>query len=98
MPGGSDQPDRGDYACAQAWTALSTAHALVTGELTAALETACGLSINEFELLLRVAHGGGRRPPVGGVGHNGPDFPAVAEPGGSAPGAQRLATALGRAR
>ena len=56
MPGGSDQPDRGDYACAQAWTALSTAHALVTGELTAALETACGLSINEFELLLRVAH------------------------------------------
>ncbi len=45
-----------EYACAQAWTALSAAHALVTDELTAALDQVCGLSIHEFELLLRVRH------------------------------------------
>lgn len=45
-----------EYACAQAWTALSAAHALVTDQLTAALDQACGLSIHEFEVLLRVAH------------------------------------------
>jgi DNA-binding MarR family transcriptional regulator len=49
MPGG-------EYDCARAWTALSAAHALVTGQLTAALDQACGLSIHEFELLLRVRH------------------------------------------
>jgi len=45
-----------EYACAQAWTALSAAHTLVTEQLTAALDQACGLSIHEFEVLLRVQH------------------------------------------
>jgi DNA-binding MarR family transcriptional regulator len=45
-----------DEDCARAWTALSAAHALVTEQLTAALDQACGLSIHEFEVLLRVEH------------------------------------------
>jgi DNA-binding MarR family transcriptional regulator len=56
VPGGGQQPDGAEYACAQAWTALSAAHSLVTEHLTAALNQACGLSIHEFEVLLRVAH------------------------------------------
>jgi DNA-binding MarR family transcriptional regulator len=43
-----------EHACAQAWAALTAAHALVTGQLEAALTRACGLSINEFQILLRV--------------------------------------------
>ena len=43
-----------EHACAQAWAALTSAHALVTEQLSAALTTACGLSINEFQILLRV--------------------------------------------
>ena len=43
-----------EHACAQAWAALTAAHALVTEQLSAALTTACGLSINEFQILLRV--------------------------------------------
>jgi DNA-binding MarR family transcriptional regulator len=45
-----------DHACARAWAALSGAHALVTEQLSSALAGSCGLSINEFELLLRVNH------------------------------------------
>jgi DNA-binding MarR family transcriptional regulator len=45
-----------EYACASAWTALSAAHAMVTDELTAALESACGLSSHEFDVLLRVQY------------------------------------------
>lgn len=56
MPDPGPPPD-GDYACAQAWTALTAAHALVTDQLTAALASTCGLSIHEFEVLLRVQHG-----------------------------------------
>jgi DNA-binding MarR family transcriptional regulator len=51
-----------EHACAQAWAALTAAHALVTGQLEAALTRACGLSINEFQILLRVA-----RAPEAGV-------------------------------
>jgi len=40
-------------ACAEAWAALTAAHALVTEQLTAALTRTCGLSINEFQILLR---------------------------------------------
>jgi DNA-binding MarR family transcriptional regulator len=56
-------PDRDEYTCARAWTALSTAHDLVSGQLAAALAGACGLSIHEFEVLLRIgpAAGGGLR-------------------------------------
>jgi DNA-binding MarR family transcriptional regulator len=61
MPDG-DQA-REEYACAQAWTALSAAHTLVADQLAAALAGACGLSVHEFEVLLRVEHaaGGGLR-------------------------------------
>jgi DNA-binding MarR family transcriptional regulator len=43
-----------EYACARVWAALTTAHALITEYLGAALQQTCGLSINEFELLLRL--------------------------------------------
>jgi len=52
-------PEPDAYACATAWAALSAAHAVVTEQLTAALTESCGLSINEFELLLRVSHAAG---------------------------------------
>jgi DNA-binding MarR family transcriptional regulator len=42
------------YACARAWAALSAAHARVAERLTAALSHACGISINDFEVLLRL--------------------------------------------
>jgi DNA-binding MarR family transcriptional regulator len=44
------------YACARAWTALSAAHARVAERLTGALSRACGLSINDFEVMLRLDH------------------------------------------
>jgi DNA-binding MarR family transcriptional regulator len=53
--------DEGRYACARAWAALTAAHARVTGQLTGALALACGLSINAFEILLRLEH----QPPPG---------------------------------
>jgi DNA-binding MarR family transcriptional regulator len=43
-----------DYGCAQAWVALTAAHARVAGLLAGAIEQQCGLSINEFEILLRL--------------------------------------------
>jgi DNA-binding MarR family transcriptional regulator len=43
-----------EYACARAWVALTTAHAQVSGLLASALARQCGLTINEFELLLRL--------------------------------------------
>lgn len=43
-----------EYACARAWSALSAAHARVAERLTAALGAAAGLSINDFEVLLRL--------------------------------------------
>jgi DNA-binding MarR family transcriptional regulator len=48
-------PDHRDgYACARAWSALAAAHATVTERLGLALMDATGLSINDFEVLLRV--------------------------------------------
>jgi DNA-binding MarR family transcriptional regulator len=50
---------RGDeYACARAWVALTAAHARIAGLLNGALARTCGLSTNEFEILLRVDHTG----------------------------------------
>jgi DNA-binding MarR family transcriptional regulator len=43
-----------EQACARAWAALTAAHTLVTEQLSAALTRTCGLSINEFQILLRV--------------------------------------------
>jgi DNA-binding MarR family transcriptional regulator len=48
-----------EYACARVWSALTAAHALITGHLGAALQETCGLSINEFELLLCLDAGPG---------------------------------------
>jgi DNA-binding MarR family transcriptional regulator len=44
----------GEYSCARAWAALTSAHARIAGQLSAALDEACGLSINDFEILLRL--------------------------------------------
>ena len=44
------------YACAQAWTALSAAHSRIAGQLADALARGCALSVNEFEILLRLHH------------------------------------------
>lgn len=43
-----------EYACARAFAALSAAHARVAERLSAALSRSCGLSINDFEILLRL--------------------------------------------
>jgi len=45
-----------EYGCARAWVALSAAHACVSGLLASALAQQCRLSINEFEILLRLDH------------------------------------------
>jgi DNA-binding MarR family transcriptional regulator len=47
-----------EYACARAWVALTAAHARVAGRLAVALTGECGLTINEFEILLRLDHAG----------------------------------------
>jgi DNA-binding MarR family transcriptional regulator len=52
-------PAPDEHACAQAWAALTAAHALVTEQLGAALTRTCGLSINEFQILLRVDRAAG---------------------------------------
>jgi DNA-binding MarR family transcriptional regulator len=43
-----------EYSCARAWAALAAAHARISGQLSAALARACGLTINDFEILLRL--------------------------------------------
>jgi DNA-binding MarR family transcriptional regulator len=48
------RPPEGDYECARAWAALTAAHARIAGRLSAALARACDLTINDFEILLRV--------------------------------------------
>jgi DNA-binding MarR family transcriptional regulator len=51
----------GEYECARAWSALSAAHARVSGQLSAALARSCDLTINDFEILLRVERSEGLR-------------------------------------
>ncbi len=46
----------GEYACARAWAALTAAHTRIAGQLSTALARACDLSINDFEILLRLEH------------------------------------------
>ena len=48
-----------EYACARAWIALTAVHARVSSCLAAALAGECGLTINEFEILLRLDHHAG---------------------------------------
>jgi DNA-binding MarR family transcriptional regulator len=47
-------PPADGYECALAWSALTAAHARVTGRLSAALDHECGLTIHDFEILLRI--------------------------------------------
>ncbi len=42
------------YSCARAWAALTAAHARIADRLTSALAQSCGLTINGFEILLRL--------------------------------------------
>lgn len=49
------------HACGQAWTALNAAHARVAERLSSALSRACGLTVNDFEILLRLD----KAPPPG---------------------------------
>jgi DNA-binding MarR family transcriptional regulator len=44
----------GAEACARAWTTLTAAHARIADHLTSALARHCSLSINDFEILLRL--------------------------------------------
>jgi DNA-binding MarR family transcriptional regulator len=47
------------YECARAWSALTAAHARTAGRLSAALGHRFGLTINDFEILLRLDHAPG---------------------------------------
>jgi len=42
------------YSCARAWAALTAAHARIADRLSSSLTQSCGLSINGFEILLRL--------------------------------------------
>jgi DNA-binding MarR family transcriptional regulator len=48
-----------EHACARAWAALTAAHARVASQLTAALQRECGLTLTDFEILLRLDAGHG---------------------------------------
>ena len=54
-----------EYACAQAWATLSAAHGRVRERLAADLIHSCGLSINDFEILLRLDRAPGLRLRLG---------------------------------
>jgi|ERR1022692_56796 DNA-binding MarR family transcriptional regulator len=43
-----------EYSCARAWAALTAAHGRIAERLSTALGQACDLSINDFEILLRL--------------------------------------------
>jgi DNA-binding MarR family transcriptional regulator len=48
-----------EYECSRAWSALTAAHARTAGQLSAALARHCGLTINDFEILVRLDHAPG---------------------------------------
>jgi DNA-binding MarR family transcriptional regulator len=52
----------GEYACAQAWATLTAAHTRIAGLLADSLARQCGVTINDFEILLRLDQ-------AGNVGH-----------------------------
>lgn len=54
---GLPAPGEAEYECARAWSALTAAHTRVSGRLSDALGRDFGLTINDFEILLRVDHG-----------------------------------------
>jgi DNA-binding MarR family transcriptional regulator len=49
----------GAHECARAWSALTAAHARVASQLGTALQRACGLTVTDFEILLRLDTGHG---------------------------------------
>jgi len=53
----SPAPRAAEYECARAWSALTAAHTRVSARLSEALGRSFGLTINDFEILLRVDHG-----------------------------------------
>jgi DNA-binding MarR family transcriptional regulator len=53
-PADGAAPVRGEYECARAWSALTAAHARVAGRLATALARSVQLTINDFEILLRL--------------------------------------------
>lgn len=59
-PVAEPRPAPAQYACARAWAALAAVHARVAGRLAAGLGAGCGLSVTEFEILLRLEHAAGR--------------------------------------
>lgn len=51
-----------ELQCARAWVALHAAHTLVAKRLSAALATCRGLTINDFEVLVRLERAEPERP------------------------------------
>jgi len=47
-------PKETAHECARAWAALTAAHARVSAQLTTALQKSSGLTITDFEILLRL--------------------------------------------
>jgi DNA-binding MarR family transcriptional regulator len=56
LPAEPSVPGGAEYECARAWSALAAAHTRVSGRLSDALGRGFGLTINDFEILLRVDH------------------------------------------
>jgi len=50
----ADRDGESEYECARAWSALTAAHARISGQLSDALGRGCSLTINDFEILLQV--------------------------------------------
>lgn len=53
-PGAARPAHGSEHACARAWSALNAAHARIAAQLGTALARNCGLTIHEFEILLRL--------------------------------------------
>ena len=85
----------GAHECARTWSALTAAHARVAGQLGAALQRACGLTVTDFEILLRLDAGHSTGPgPATGPGPG----PAAGQRVGDLTGVIRLSQpALSRA-
>jgi DNA-binding MarR family transcriptional regulator len=55
----------GSHQCAQVWVALRAVYERVSAELAGALAQECGLTINEFEILVFLNEAGDRRLRLG---------------------------------
>jgi len=91
------------HDCARAWAALTAAHARVAGQLSTALQRACGLTITDFEILLRLNAGPGTATspaPSTGPGSGPAAGPAPATGSGAHPAdyGQRIGDLTGAVR